>query len=375
MKKIISFLFLSLLFLPLTVNASAGQGWINSVNQYTRVTHYSNTYGIVNQAQAYIYLSMSMSDTSTSTTEAATVQKLMYYNSESVLLGPKGSGFSARVGLLDKGTLYSYNSYVCSNKNLFSGNLNISLHKGKDDFGFEDDTLIFEKHSITQIEEPGNTIANINMPYCYIISSMIVPSSKANSYSYVDLEFSRSSTEQTSGTYYYVIGYDFETVGYYRSEYASIIESALTSSNVATKTDIQEVKDKTEEVKQEVKKVDETLKDDTVDGSTETGNSFFSNFESDTFGLTSVITSPLNLIKSLTSKQCSPLILDVPYLSNQKLTLPCMSIIYSEYFGTFLSIYQTITFGLIAYWVCVKLFALVKDFKNPDSDKVEVMDL
>ena len=64
----------------------------------------------------------------------------------------------------------------------------------------------------------------------------------------------------------------------------------------------------------------------------------------------------------------------LPYV-NKTLDLPCMSSIYSQYFGSFFTLYQTITFGIIAYWVCVRIFNLVKDFKNPDHDEIEVLDL
>lgn len=126
---------------------------------------------------------------------------------------------------------------------------------------------------------------------------------------------------------------------------------------------------------EELKKTNDTLTDDDVGDSTNKANEFFSGFTTDTFGLTSIITAPLELIASITSSTCSPLGLKVPFLDNKTLNLPCMSSIYSQYFGSFLTIYQTITFGIIAYWVCVRIFALVKDFKNPDTDKVEVLDL
>lgn len=120
---------------------------------------------------------------------------------------------------------------------------------------------------------------------------------------------------------------------------------------------------------------DNLTSNDTSDASSEADN-FFSGFETDTFGLTSIITAPLNLIGSITSSTCSPLPLKVPFLSkNNTLNLPCFKSIYEEHFGSFLTIYQTITFGLVAYWVCVKIFNLVKDFKNPDHDEIEVLDL
>lgn len=120
--------------------------------------------------------------------------------------------------------------------------------------------------------------------------------------------------------------------------------------------------------------ITDTLTDDNVDGANSDANNFFSGFTTETYGLTGVITAPLNVIQSITSKTCSPLVLPLPFV-NQNLTLPCMGEIYSQYFGDFLTIYQTITFGIVAYWVVVRIFNLVKDFKNPDHDEIEVLDL
>lgn len=101
---------------------------------------------------------------------------------------------------------------------------------------------------------------------------------------------------------------------------------------------------------------------------------FFSGFQTDTFGLTSIITAPLEFIGSITSSSCIPLGIPLPYV-DENLTLPCFSEIYTRYFGDFFKLYQTITFGIVSYWVCVRIFNLVKDFKNPDHDEIEVMDL
>lgn len=121
--------------------------------------------------------------------------------------------------------------------------------------------------------------------------------------------------------------------------------------------------------------VNDTLNDDDTTGATGEASDFFSNFNSNTFGLTSIITAPLNLIQSLTSQTCTALHLPLPYLNNKYLDLPCMSSIYSQFFGSFFTLYQTITFGIVAYWVCVRIFNQVKDFKNPEHDEIEVLDL
>lgn len=107
---------------------------------------------------------------------------------------------------------------------------------------------------------------------------------------------------------------------------------------------------------------------------TNDANNFFNNFTTDLHGLTGIITAPLNAINSLTNKTCSPLVLPLPFV-DKDLTLPCMRSIYDEHFGDFMTLYDTITFGIVSYWVCVRIFSLVKDFKNPEHDEIEVVDL
>lgn len=101
---------------------------------------------------------------------------------------------------------------------------------------------------------------------------------------------------------------------------------------------------------------------------------YFKDFDTDTFGLTGIITSPLNLIQNLLSDTCNSLVVPIPYI-NSNLILPCMNTIYSQYFGGFYVIYQDITFGIVAYWVVVRILNMVKDFRNPDHDEIEVLDL
>lgn len=131
---------------------------------------------------------------------------------------------------------------------------------------------------------------------------------------------------------------------------------------------------KIDDTNEKLDNLNDTLNDDDVSGAESEASSFFENFTSDTFGLTSVITSPLNLIQSLTTKSCTPLSLPIPFVGGN-FTLPCMSEIYSRHFGSFLQIYQIITFGIVSYYVCIRIFNLVKDFKNPEHDEIEVMDL
>lgn len=131
---------------------------------------------------------------------------------------------------------------------------------------------------------------------------------------------------------------------------------------------------KIDDVKDGINDLNDTLTDDNVDNSINEAGNFFSSFQTDDYGLSAIITAPLNLIKSITNNTCNTLILPLPYVDSN-LELPCMNSIYSRYFGSFLSVYQTITFGIVSYWVIVRIFNMVKDFKNPDHDEIEVVDL
>lgn len=147
-------------------------------------------------------------------------------------------------------------------------------------------------------------------------------------------------------------------------------ESGDNSINAAIKDQTNQQHQDSQAQLEEQKKQTEALTNSNVD----VNGDFFNGFDNNTHGLTSVITAPLQLIGSITSSTCSPLTLPMPFgMPNAQ--LPCMGTIYKNYFGTFFTLYQTITHGFISYWVCVNLFAMVKGFKDPDSDKVEVLDL
>lgn len=133
----------------------------------------------------------------------------------------------------------------------------------------------------------------------------------------------------------------------------------------------------TEEQEKTNEKLDD-LKDSITDSDTSEANDsaggFFTDFEDDDYGLSDIVTLPLTFIQGLANASCSELSLPLPFV-DEDVELPCMSAIYEDYFGPFLTIYQIITFGIVGYWVCVNTLRLVNNFKNPDNDEVEVMDL
>lgn len=111
-----------------------------------------------------------------------------------------------------------------------------------------------------------------------------------------------------------------------------------------------------------------------ISGANDSASDLVNSFEDKDYGLSDIITIPLATIESITSNSCNSLVLPLPFV-DKNITLPCMNSIYSDTFGLFFTMYQTITTGIIGYYICVNVYRLVKGFKDPTDDKIEVMEL
>lgn len=129
-----------------------------------------------------------------------------------------------------------------------------------------------------------------------------------------------------------------------------------------------------QETNEKLDDLNESITDSDISGASDSAGGFFTDFENDDYGLSDIVTLPLTFIQGLANASCTDLELPLPFV-DEDVELPCMSAIYEDYFGPFLTIYQIITFGIVGYWVCVNTLRLVNNFKNPDNDEVEVMDL
>lgn len=100
------------------------------------------------------------------------------------------------------------------------------------------------------------------------------------------------------------------------------------------------------------------------------------NMSQDTFGLTSIITSPLVVLTQMQSQSyaCTPIGLTLPFV-NVPLNLPCLTSIYQSNFGTAFTLYQTVITGVVSYYVVVRILADVKGYKDPKNDQIEVLKL
>ena len=305
-------------------------------------------------------------------------------------VGNLGSKAVASIGSSSfyTGLGYSINALVCYNSkanNTFqfltgeSGNL--------DNFEYGNWSNVYNNwapNSYTYTLPWSDTFLTIKLASCRSVTGFINPSKNGN---FLGLRL-KNSGGTIAGQRVSVFGLKVESLGVDSSAMRSVIEQTISSSGLATAKSVEDVQRAQREIKQEIAGMQEkqqqtnqkldTLNDNITNsdssGATSSASGFFDGFTTDTFGLTSIITAPLNLIKSITSATCTPLTLSMPFVE-QNITIPCMTQIYSNYFGSFLTIYQLITFGLVSYWVCVHVFRMVKDFKNPEHDEIEVVDL
>lgn len=281
------------------------------------------------------------------------------------------SGFTG--DRMKKGNAYSLQFYMCTNFN-FTGDreklkfvLNGSSSTVYDSLD-SSSRYSYQNTNISYLSDmPSSNTPTGDYTECIMASSIVVPNDDLQWFNWElynkGINFSNAR--------FYIFGLSINDLGISSSE----IENIVKNSGFATATSVAEVKSATDEIKNESKKTNDTLTDDNTDGASSNANSFFNDFQENNHGLSGIINAPLSYIKSLLTSTCTPVSLPVPFIENQTVVLPCMSSVYSENFGSFYTIYQTIITGLITYWVCVKIYFMIKGFQNPESDKVEVVDL
>lgn len=106
------------------------------------------------------------------------------------------------------------------------------------------------------------------------------------------------------------------------------------------------------------------------------GASPFITFDTNTFGLTSIIAAPLAMLNTISTSgyACEAIDLPMPFVG-EDLVLPCLTEVYEDHFGGVFDVYQTVVTGVIGYFVIVGILNTVKGFKDPENDKIEVLKL
>lgn len=338
-------------WLALSVNASTTPGWASTLPSPQNIAYYS-----CNGATT-----CSQESNNIDYFESQQTLRPFVYNPNYWIIGQNGYVVGSPITTMKKGYLYSADFYVCVNK-AFDSNFDIY-------------SSLFENFSNTNTYSVTRRTLISNEPvidggrsfaYCQVYSALLVPEEDHN---WVYFRLTRKNSNVTDFVLS-TIAVDTREIGIYSDTIKNIIDN----SGYATAESVEQVQQSVSKVQEELEQTQDTITNEDTTGAEDSASGFFNDFTTETFGLTAIITSPLNAINSLISSTCSPLVVPLPYV-NQNLSLPCMSNIYNDFFGAFFSIYQLITTGLISYYVIVRIFNLVKDFKNPDHDEIEVVDL
>lgn len=162
-------------------------------------------------------------------------------------------------------------------------------------------------------------------------------------------------------------------IQYAENENSAILNS-LNQNQKETNKKLDEVKEEIKKNNQEQKNTNDLIENTDTTGANSSGNDFFDNFNSGSNGdLTSLVSLPLNYINHLNDK-CEPFTLPLGKFGN--VSIPCLSSIWSSSgFSNIISIISAIINGLICYKVGLNLLFLFNNLRDPDNDKLEVMDL
>lgn len=93
----------------------------------------------------------------------------------------------------------------------------------------------------------------------------------------------------------------------------------------------------------------------------------------DNTGLSGVISMPLTFVNSLTNT-CQPINLNIPYM-DVDVTIPCMQSVITDKMPLLANLIKIIVNGFIVYRILLDIFQIVRNAKNPEDDRIEVLDL
>lgn len=187
------------------------------------------------------------------------------------------------------------------------------------------------------------------------------------------ISISGSNISNTPG--YYLIIYDssYNIVGYtYANNRNYTLPSGAYYFKISTTYSTLNLFNGSGGCKTATDELNSSINNSNVDSNT--GQGFFDDFTSQDFGLSQIITIPLSTIQSLTSKTCTPLTIPIPF-TGKNISLPCMTEIYQTKLPSIYNLWKIVSFGIVAYFIAIDIFHIVKGFKDPESDKVEVLDL
>lgn len=129
---------------------------------------------------------------------------------------------------------------------------------------------------------------------------------------------------------------------------------------------------KIDETNDKLNDLNSSLNDSNINGSLGDAGSFFDNFTTtDHGGLSGIITAPLVAINQMLNTSCNPM---TTTFKGKELSLPCGYEFWNK-MGPIQDFINLVLGGLLCYQIIIKLYKLIEKIKNPEDDRLEVMDL
>lgn len=136
-----------------------------------------------------------------------------------------------------------------------------------------------------------------------------------------------------------------------------------------TNSKLNDTNSKLDDTNKNIKDTNDTLTDDSTDDK----SSFFNNFQTSDYGLTSFVTAPVNFIKSLTTN-CEPISLSV---LSKNITLPCGNVVFwgRDDVVDFRTFWNFLFVGSILFLLGLRMYKTLESALNPRdfSDGFDVM--
>ena len=157
----------------------------------------------------------------------------------------------------------------------------------------------------------------------------------------------------------------------FNTYFLKVNQNSATEEAINRQTEI--IKDGQDKIIKGQEKIDDTLKDSDTTEAEGKISGFFNDFTDNNHGLSAIITAPLNAVNAMLSTTC---VAPTATYKGSSFSFPCGSILWEQEGADDLKTFINLIYGgLICYGILKSLFKDVNDLKNPDTDKVEVMDL
>ena len=159
--------------------------------------------------------------------------------------------------------------------------------------------------------------------------------------------------------------------------YMSILEDTIKNQNQSIIDNAN--KNHQEQIENENKNHQETM-DTITDPDTNDANSsassFFDSFkDTDNGGLSSIVTAPLRLINEMLSIDGYGKPICAKWLNSKLICLPSGDWLWFGKSKELINLINMLEVGLLSYWILIDLYKTIERIKNPEEDKVEVMNL